>query len=125
MRTMTQPPSLTDLMAHWKSLNDQFISSLGKGFEAFLGTAEGQAAAGEAEKNYVATRANLAKTARETFGPMVEAAGAVPLAEFQRLADQVHTILLRLDRIDDALAKLGEGHETPVTKAAKKARKAK
>ncbi|MCC7087885.1 MAG: hypothetical protein IT295_01930, partial [Dehalococcoidia bacterium] len=103
---MTQPPSLTDLMSQWKTLNDQFIASLGKGFDAFLGTAEGQAAADEAGKTYVATRANLARAARETFGPMVEAAGAVPLAEFQRLMDQVHTILLRLDRIDDALAKL-------------------
>lgn len=122
---MTQPPSLADLMNQWKSLNDQFISSLGKGFEAFVGTPEGQAAASEAEKTYVATRANLARTARETFGPMVEAAGAVPLAEFERLADQVHTILLRLDRIDDALAKLAESREKPAPRAVKKAKKAR
>lgn len=125
MRSMTQPPNLTDLMAQWKSLNDQFISSLGKGFDAFLGTPEGQAAADEAGKTYVATRANLARAARETFGPMVEAAGAVPLAEFQRLMDQVHTILLRLDRIDDALAKLTESHATATVKPAKKSKKAK
>jgi hypothetical protein len=48
----------------------------------------------------------MAKAAREAYGPIVEAVGAVPLSEFQRLADQVHTILLRLDRIDDALAAL-------------------
>jgi hypothetical protein len=125
MRSMTQPPNLTDLMAQWKTLNDQFIASLGKGFDAFLGTPEGQAAADEAGKTYVATRANLAKAARETFGPMVEAAGAVPLAEFQRLMDQVHTILLRLDRIDDALAKLTESRETPAPKAPRKAKKTK
>ena len=123
MRSMTQPPNLSDLMAQWKTLNDQFITSLGKGFDAFLGTAEGQAAADEAQKTYIATRANLAKAARETFGPMVEAAGAVPLAEFQRLADQVHTILLRLDRIDDALAKLTESHAATPAKPAKKAKK--
>lgn len=125
MRRMTQPPNLSDLMAQWKTLNDQFITSLGKGFDAFLGTAEGQAAADEAEKTYVATRANLAKAARETFGPMVEAAGAVPLAEFQRLADQVHTILLRLDRIDDALAKLAESQAPTPAKPAKKAKRSK
>lgn len=125
MRSMTQPPNLSDLMAQWKTLNDQFITSLGKGFDAFRGTAEGQAAADEAEKTYVATRANLAKAARETFGPMVEAAGAVPLAEFQRLADQVHTILLRLDRIDDALAKLAESQAPTPAKPAKKAKKSK
>jgi chaperonin cofactor prefoldin len=33
----------------------------------------------------------------------------VPLTEFQRLQDQVHTILLRLDRIDDALREIRDG----------------
>ena len=31
---------------------------------------------------------------------MVALAGGVPLTEFRRLADAVHTVLLRLDRID-------------------------
>lgn len=54
----------------------------------------------------MAARAAMAKAAREAYGPIVEAVGAVPLVEFQRLQDQVHTILLRLDRIDDALSAL-------------------
>ena len=37
---------------------------------------------------------------------MVEMAGGVPLSEFRRLMDQMNTVLLRLDRIDDQLTEL-------------------
>ncbi len=33
-------------------------------------------------------------------------AGGVPLSEFRRLMDQMNTVLLRLDRIDDQLTEL-------------------
>lgn len=120
---MTQP-SLADLMTQWKQMTDTFMSTWGKSVETVTASPEGQTATGEFEKTYVATRANMAKAAREAWGPIVEAAGAVPLAEFQRLADQVHTILLRLDRIDDALAALAEGPVQP-SKPGKKRKKAK
>jgi hypothetical protein len=80
---------------------------------------------GEAEKNYVAARAAMAKAAREAYGPIIEAVGAVPLSEFQRLADQVHTILLRLDRIDDALATLIAAQNGEAPAAATKPKKRK
>lgn len=102
---MTQP-GIGDLMSQWKQMSDQFLKSWGQVYEATAGSAEGQAMTGEMEKNYVAARAAMAKAAREAYGPIVEAVGAVPLTEFQRLQDQVHTILLRMDRIDDALAAL-------------------
>lgn len=102
---MTQP-GIADLMAQWKQMSDQFLKSWGQVYEASAESPEGQALAGEMEKNYVAARAAMAKAAREAYGPIVEAVGAVPLTEFHRLADQVHTILLRMDRIDDALAAL-------------------
>ncbi len=102
---MTQP-GIADLMSQWKAMSDQFLKQWGKVYEATTSTPEGQAFTGEMEKNYVAARAAMAKAARDAYGPIVEAVGAVPLVEFQRLQDQVHTILLRLDRIDDALAAL-------------------
>ena len=102
---MTQP-GIADLMNQWKQMSDQFLKNWGDVYEATAGSAEGQAMTGEMEKNYVAARAAMAKAAREAYGPIIEAVGAVPLTEFQRLADQVHTVLLRLDKIDDALATL-------------------
>ncbi len=105
LRAMTQS-GIADLMSQWKSMSDQFLKQWGQVYEATASTPEGQAFSGEVEKNYVAARAAMAKAAREAYGPIVEAVGAVPLVEFQRLQDQVHTILLRLDRIDDALSAL-------------------
>ena len=122
-------PGIGDLMSQWKAMSDQFLSSWGKTYESTMGTPEGQAMSGEAEKNYVAARAAMAKAAREAYGPIVEAVGAVPLSEFQRLADQVHTVLLRLDRIDDALAALVAAQnaapppEKPAPKPKKRAKK--
>ena len=113
---MTQPGT-PDLMSQWKQMSDQFLKSWGQVYEATAGSEEGQAMQGEVEKNYVAARAAMAKASREAFGPIVEAVGAVPLSEFQRLQDQVHTVLLRLDRIDDALAELlaaSNGSATPM-----------
>lgn len=115
-------PSLADLMNQWKQMTDTFVASWSKSVGDMASSPEGQAASSEAEKTYVATRANMAKASREAWGPIVEAAGAVPLAEFQRLADQVHTILLRLDRIDDALVALAEssGKKSKAKKRKKK-----
>lgn len=125
LRTMTQP-GIADLMSQWKTMSDQFLSQWGKVYEATSSTPEGQAFTGEVEKNYVAARAAMAKAARDAYGPIVEAVGAVPLSEFQRLQDQVHTILLRLDRIDDALLALlaaQSGAAPPAAKAKPKKKK--
>ncbi len=109
---MTQP-GIADLMNQWKAMSDQFLKQWGQVYEATSSTPEGQAFTGEVEKNYVAARAAMAKAARDAYGPIVEAVGAVPLVEFQRLQDQVHTILLRLDRIDDALLTLLHAQQPP------------
>lgn len=116
---MTQP-GIADLMSQWKSMSDQFLKQWGQVYEATSSTPEGQAMTGEMEKNYVAARAAMAKAAREAYGPIVEAVGAVPLVEFQRLQDQVHTILLRMDRIDDALATLVAAQAPEAAKPKKK-----
>lgn len=114
---MTQP-GIGDLMTQWKVMSDQFLKSWGQSFEAATKSEEGQAATSEVEKNYVAARAAMAKAAREAYGPIIEAVGAVPLAEFQRLMDQVNTILLRLDRIDDAIASVRPAKPEPEKAAA-------
>ncbi len=124
LRRMTQSP-ISDLMNQWKAMSDQFLKQWGQVYEATSSTPEGQAFSGEVEKNYVAARAAMAKAARDAYGPIVEAVGAVPLAEFQRLQDQVHTILLRMDRIDDALAALTASRATETVKARPKAKKKK
>lgn len=121
---MTQPGP-TDVMNQWKQMSDQFLKNWGEVYEATAGTPEGQAMTGEMEKNYVAARAAMAKAAHEAFGPIIEAVGAVPLSEFQRLQDQVHTILLRMDKIDDALAELLERGGTAAPPAAAREAKVK
>ena len=121
---MTQPGP-TDLMNQWKQMSDEFLKNWGQVYEATAGSPDGQAMTGEMEKNYVAARAAMAKAAHEAFGPIIEAVGAVPLSEFKRLQDQVHTILLRLDKIDDALAELLERGGGVVVAAEPKAKKRK
>ncbi len=120
---MTQP-GIGDLMTQWKTMSDQFMKNWGQVYEATATSPEGQAMSGEAEKNYVAARAAMAKAARDAYGPIIEAVGAVPLTEFQRLSDQVHTIMLRMDKIDDALQSL-IAMQRPESKAAPKPRKKK
>lgn len=123
---MTQS-GIPDLMTQWKQMSDQFLKSWGQSYEAYTSSEEGQTLSGEMEKNYVAALAAMAKAAREAYGPIVEAVGAVPLTEFQRLADQVHTVLLRLDKIDDALNALlaAQGTAPPAPRAKKKPAKKK
>lgn len=122
---MTQP-SLTEMMASWKKMSDEFLGAWGKAVEGVVASPEGQAATAETEKTYVGARAAMAQAAKNAYGPMIEAVGAVPLSEFQRLADQVHTVLLRLDRIDDQLAQLvaSGGGATPAKRKKAKAKTA-
>jgi hypothetical protein len=116
---MAQDP-FSDMMAAWKKATDGFISTAGKTFEQATGTPQGEAAGQEAQKSYIGMRAAMAEAAKNAYGPVIEAVGAVPLSEFQRLADQVHTILLRLDRIDDALRELAESGASDEPRAKKK-----
>lgn len=124
MHRMAQDP-FSDMMSAWKKASDSFITSAGKGFEQASGSTEGEAAGQEAQKTYIGMRAAMAEAAKNAYGPVIEAVGAVPLSEFQRLADQVHTVLLRLDRIDDALRDLSESREQAAATAAAKKKKPK
>lgn len=120
---MTQP-GIGDLMTQWKQMSDQFMKNWGQVYESTTSSPEGQALSGEAEKNYVAARAAMAKAARDAYGPIIEAVGAVPLSEFQRLSDQIQTIMLRMDKIDDALQEL-IAMQQPEPRPAPKPRKKK
>jgi hypothetical protein len=122
---MTQPQSSADMLAAWKQMSDGFIATWGKTFEAAVKSPQGEAAGQQLQKEYLGMRAAMNEAARSAYGPLIEAAGAVPLSEFQRLQDQVHTILLRMDRIDDALRELTRAHATaaPVPAQPKKKKK--
>ncbi len=97
---------MAELLAQFQKMNEQFMAAWGTTLESAMASAAGQEATKEAQQAYVATRAALARAAREAWGPLIEAAGAVPLSEFQRLADQVQLILERLDAIDDRLEEI-------------------
>ncbi|MEP7217014.1 MAG: hypothetical protein ABI782_12235 [Anaerolineaceae bacterium] len=102
---MTQD-AMAEMMANWKKLSDQVVASWGTQMSAGTKSEEGATALAEMERAYLEMRTQMGVASRTAFEPLVSAAGGVPFSEFQRLADQVHTILLRMDRIDDALLDL-------------------
>lgn len=102
---MTQDP-MAEMMANWRKLSDRVVATWGNQMSAGAKSEEGAAAMAEMERTFLEMRTQMGQASRTTFEPMVSAAGGVPFSEFQRLADQVHTILLRMDRIDDALIEL-------------------
>ncbi len=97
---------MAEMMANWKTLTDRVVATWGGQVSAGVKSEEGVAAMQEMERTFLEMRTQIGQTSRTAFEPMVSAAGGVPFSEFQRLADQVHTILLRMDRIDDALLEL-------------------
>ena len=118
---MTQPQDpVADSVAAWKKMTDDYLGALGKSLEEAKASGATETATQQAEQAYLEMQNLMRTTAKQAYAPMVEAFGAVPLTEFQRLQDQVHTILLRLDRIDDALRALRA--QSPV-KAAKHKKK--
>lgn len=102
---MTQD-AMAEMMANWKQLSDRVVATWGTRMSAGANSEEGAAAMAEMERTFLEMRTQMGQTSRIAFEPIVSAAGGVPFSEFQRLADQVHTILLRMDRIDDALLDL-------------------
>ena len=102
---MTQD-AMSEMMANWKKLSEQVVSTWGAQMSAGTKSEEGAAAMAEMERAYLEMKTQMGQASRTAFEPIVSAAGGVPFSEFQRLADQVHTILLRMDRIDDALLDL-------------------
>lgn len=97
---------MAEMMANWKKLSDQVVSAWGAQMSAGVKSDEGASALAEMERAFLEMRTQIGQASRTAFEPLVSAAGGVPFSEFQRLADQVHTILLRMDRIDDALIDL-------------------
>lgn len=97
---------MAEMMANWKKLSERVLATWGDQVAAGVKSEEGAAALAEMERAFLEMRTQVGQASRTAFEPLVAAAGGVPFSEFQRLADQVHTILLRLDRIDDALVAL-------------------
>ncbi len=97
---------MAEMLANWKKLSDRVVASWGSQMSSGVKSEEGAAAMREMERAILEMRTQMGQASRTAFEPIVSAAGGVPFSEFQRLADQVHTILLRMDRIDDALLEL-------------------
>jgi hypothetical protein len=98
--------AFSSMMAAWKKATDDYLAAWGPTLEAATRSEAGAAALQETAKTLLGARTAMAQAARQVYEPLVQAAGGVPLSEFRRLQDEVHSILLRLDRIDDALAEL-------------------
>ena len=103
---MTQADPFTEMMAAWKKTTDDFMKTWSQALESAKDTEESEEAVKQARDTYLGTQANIAEARKKVAEPMVEMAGGVPLSEFRRLMDQINTILLRLDRIDDQLSAL-------------------
>ncbi|MCA9824027.1 MAG: hypothetical protein KC482_00595 [Dehalococcoidia bacterium] len=103
---MTQTDPFSEMMAAWKKTTDDFLKTWNSAVESATGSEESDEAARQARATYLGTQTNLAEARKKVAEPMVEMAGGVPLSEFRRLMDQMNTVLLRLDRIDDQLTEL-------------------
>lgn len=111
---MTEPPNpAADAVASWKKLTDEYLGRLGQTLAAARASGATDVMLGEAERAYLEIQGLMKTASQKAYAPVVEAFGAVPLTEFQRLQDQVHTVLLRLDHIDDALREMREGLAKP------------
>ena len=118
---MTEPQNpAADAVAMWKKLTDEYLGRLGQTLTAARASGATEAMLGEAERAYVEIQGLMKTASQKAYAPVVEAFGAVPVTEFQRLQDQVHTILLRLDRIDDVLREVKSGLERETPRKAKK-----
>lgn len=103
---MTQTDPVSEMMAAWKKAADDFLGTWAQAMEKAGATEEHRESLEQLRDTYLGAQTNLAEARKRFAEPAVEMAGGVPLGEFRRLMDQVHTILLRLDRIDDELAAL-------------------
>lgn len=118
--TQPQPQPFGDILGAWKKATGDYLATWGKTFEQLAGPGQAEQARREATKTFLGAQAAIAEQARQVWGPMIEAAGAVPITEFRRLLDQVDTIMLRLDRIDEALRDLkaaGFAQPSPAARA--------
>lgn len=113
---MTQPDPFAELMATWKKTTDEFMKTWGDTLAKAKDSEEMTEATEQMRDTYLGTQANLNEARRKFAEPTVEMAGGVPLSEFRRLMDQMNTVLLRLDRIDDQLAALAVKKRKPAAK---------
>ena len=109
MLPMADDPYAT-LMASWKQATDTYISTWNKTLESMSDLPRAGEANMEVEKNALGAQAAAREMSRQSFEPLVEMAGGVPLSEFRRLLDHVHGVHLRLDKIDDQLRDLTVEH---------------
>jgi predicted nucleic acid-binding Zn-ribbon protein len=115
---MTQADPFAEMMSAWKKTTDEFLKTWNTAIEGASESGEQEEAVRQARDTYLGTQANLAEARKKIAEPAVEMAGGVPLSEFRRLMDQMNTVLLRLDRIDDQLTELVAKKRRPRKKKA-------
>lgn len=106
IRFVTQQDALSDLARQWKEASDRYFSAWQQATSQVAGSESAEAMTREARDHYLGAMTNLKETSRQIAEPMVELAGGVPYSEFRRLFDQLHTALMRLDLLDDALQRI-------------------
>jgi hypothetical protein len=97
---------LADLMAQWKTTSDNLLKAWQDSIQEMTGSEASEEATREFSRNFTGASARMQEATKQNAEPLVEMAGGVPISEFRRLMDQVHTVLLRLDGIEDALQRI-------------------
>lgn len=109
---------LADLMAQWKASSDAALKAWQEGLDRLSSTPAAEEATREFSRTFTGASARMREAREQAAEPLVEMAGGIPISEFRRLMDQVHTVLLRLDGIEDALQRIESrlAAESPVEK---------
>jgi hypothetical protein len=97
---------LADLMAQWKASSDAALKAWQEGLDKLSSSPAAEEATREFSRNFTGASARMREAREQGAEPLVEMAGGVPISEFRRLMDQIHTVLLRLDGIEDALQRI-------------------
>lgn len=101
---MTEPSATGEWLTQWREMTQTYIAAWEQSFARLQASPGFKQATDEGAATALGMRSALADLNQRVTGPLIEMSGGVSQAEHRRLADEVHTVLLRLDRIDDQLA---------------------
>lgn len=97
---------LAELFSQWKSASDAAMKAWQEGLDQLAASPAAEEATREFSRNFTGASARMREASKQAAEPIVEMAGGVPMSEFRRLMDQLHSVLLRLDGIEDALQRI-------------------
>ena len=103
---MTDPSATGQWLNQWREMTRSDIGACEQTFAQLQASPEWKQASDEGSATLLGMRSALADLNERVVGPLIEMSGGVSQADHRRLADEVHTVLLRLDRIDDQLGEI-------------------